>query len=275
MGEKNGWKPALFRFVKESLRNRPALRLALIVLAGLWIVAGTKLVTEKVIYRERNLQEAIAMVQPGSTSGRMLFAAKLKGSYLTQADQQRLLALVAERIGLIVSAQPEVICEDGQSCLVYRKEAKYADSEIKIICLNEKNEQTSYYLTVTLSLFDDDGAAAMQYQQLMSELAEELEMEQKLASVQVIGKFPHGMTLAARNRLTDRIMKKLGCRIVCENRDESLYTVYGYTKGMDEYIVSGDDRINVQLAMYYDEIKDETVLCVASPVITGDAVSSK
>lgn len=275
MGEKNGWKPALFRFVKESLRNRPALRLALIVLAGLWIVAGTKLVTEKVIYRERNLQEAIAMVQPGSTSGRMLFAAKLKGSYLTQADQQRLLALVAERIGLIVSAQPEVICENGQSCLVYRKEAKYADSEIKIICLNEKNEQTSYYLTVTLSLFDDDGAAAMQYQQLMSELAEELEMEQKLASVQVIGKFPHGMTLAARNRLTDRIMKKLGCRIVCENRDESLYTVYGYTKGMDEYIVSGDDRINVQLAMYYDEIKDETVLCVASPVITGDAVSSK
>lgn len=275
MGEKNGWKPALFRFVKESLRNRPALRLALIVLAGLWIVAGTKLVTEKVIYRERNLQEAIAMVQPGSTSGRMLFAAKLKGSYLTQADQQRLLALVAERIGLIVSAQPEVICENGQSCLVYRKEAKYADSEIKIICLNEKNEQTSYYLTVTLSLFDDDGVAAMQYQQLMSELAEELEMEQKLASVQVIGKFPHGMTLAARNRLTDRIMKKLGCRIVCENRDESLYTVYGYTKGMDEYIVSGDDRINVQLAMYYDEIKDETVLCVASPVITGDAVSSK
>jgi len=39
---------------------------------------------------------------------------------------------------------------------------------------------------------------------------------------------------------------------------------------MDEYIVSGNDRINVQLAMYYDEIKDETVLCVASPVITGE-----
>jgi len=39
---------------------------------------------------------------------------------------------------------------------------------------------------------------------------------------------------------------------------------------MNEYIVSGNDRINVQLAMYYDEINDETVLCVASPLIAGE-----
>ena len=95
-------------------------------------------------------------------------------------------------------------------------------------------------------------------------------MLQKQVSVQVIGKFPHDMTIAARNRLTDRIMKKLGCKIVCENREKSLYTIYAYTRGMEEYIISGDDRINVQLAMYYDEIKDETVLCVASPLITGE-----
>lgn len=275
MKEKNGWKPALLRFARESLRNRPMLRMALIVLTGLWIVTGTKLVTERILYRERNLQEAVALVKPGSTSGRMLFAAKLQDAYLTEADQQRLLKLVAERIGLTVSSQPELVCEEERSSLVYRKEAKYADSEIKVICLKENNEQTAYYLTVTLSLFEDDGSAAMQYQQRMSELAEELEMAQKQASVQVVGRFPHDMTLAARNRLTDRIMKKLGCKLVCESREESLYTVYAYTKGMDEYIVSGNDRINVQLAMYYDEIKDETVLCVASPVITGDAVSSK
>jgi len=270
MGEKNGWKPALLRFMKERLRNRPALRMALIVLAGLWIVTGTKLVTERIIYRERNLQEAVALVRPGSTSGKMLFAAKLQDAYLTEEDQQRLLFLVAERIGLTVSSQPEMVREKGQSSLVYRKEAKYADSEIKVICLKEKDGQTVYYLTVSLDLFDDDGAAAMQYQQLMSELAEELEMLQKQASVQVIGKFPHDMTIAARNRLTDRIMKKLGCKIVCENREKSLYTIYAYTRGMEEYIISGDDRINVQLAMYYDEIKDETVLCVASPLITGE-----
>jgi len=236
----------------------------------LWIVTGTKLVTERIIYRERNLKEAVAVVRPGSTSGKMLFAARLQDAYLTQEDQQRLLSLIAERIGLVVSSQPEIIREEGRSSFVYRKEAKYADSEIKVIRLKEKSGQTAYYVTVSLSLFDDDGAASMHYQQLMSELAKELGMSQQQASVQVIGKFPHDMTMAARNRLTDRIMKKLGCRIVCESRDESLYTVYAYTKGMDEYIVSGNDRINVQLAMYYDEIKDETVLCVASPVITGE-----
>ena len=86
MGDKNEWKPALLRFVKESLRNRPLLRLALIVLAGLWIVTGTKLVTERILYRERNLREAVAMVRPGSTAGKMLFAAKLQENYLTEDD---------------------------------------------------------------------------------------------------------------------------------------------------------------------------------------------
>jgi len=270
MEEKNGWKPAIMRFLKESLRNRPVLRLALIVLMGLWIVTGTKLVTEQILYRERNLQEAVAIARPGSTTGKMLFVARLRDAYLTEVDQQRLLALAAERIGLIISSKPELVQEEGRSSLVYRKEAKYADSEIKVSCLEEKNGKTAYYLSVTLNLFDDDGEAAMQYQQWMADLAEELGMSQKQASVQVIGRFPHDMTMAARNRLTDRIMKKLGCRIVCENRDEALYTVYAYTKGMDEYVVSGKDRINVQLAMYYDEIKDETVLCVASPLITGE-----
>ena len=103
MGEEKGWKPALLRFVKESLRNRPALRLALMILAGLWIVTGTKLITEQILYRERNLCEAVAMVRPGSTSGKMLFAAKLQDAYLTEADQQRLLALVAEETTLLIT----------------------------------------------------------------------------------------------------------------------------------------------------------------------------
>ena len=270
MGAKRGWKPALLRFVKESLRNRPVLRLALIILVGLWIVTGTKLITEQILYRERNLCEAVAMVRPGSTAGKMLFAARLQEVYLTEDDQQRLLYLTADRLGLTVSAQPEVLREEGRSSLVYRKEAKYANSEIKLISLLEKSGQYAYYLTVALDLFDDDGEAAMHYQQLMSELAEELELSQKQISVQVIGRFPHDMTLAARDRLTDRIMKKLGCKIVCESREESLYTVYAYTKGMNEYVLSGNDRINVQLAMYYDEINDETVLCVASPLIAGE-----
>lgn len=263
-------KPRLLRCVQEMLRRDPRLRFFLISLLGLWIVAGTRFVTERVIYRERNLKEAVAAVSPGNTTGTVSFAAKLKERFLTEADQKKLLRFAADEIGLTVTSDPEVFVENDRTGFVYRKKAKNADTCIKIIAVPEKEEKAAYYLIVTLHLFQDDGDGAMYYRSLIDGMARELGVSQEQVSVQICGRFPHGMTTDARNRLTDRVLDKLGCEIVCENRDESLYTVYGYTKGMKEYVCSGKDRINVQLAIYYDEVKDETVLCVASPVITGE-----
>ncbi len=272
MRERGTWEPGVRQVVKETLRNNKGLRFALVILAGLWIVLGTKLVTEKILYRERNLRQAVAIASPGSTKGTVSLIAGLQQGYLTETDQKQLIRFVADRIGLTLDTEPSAVNEANRSGYVYLKQAKYAETGIKVIAPEEKQGQQKYYLIVSLTLFEDDGEGAMYYKGLLSDLAEELAADQKQVSVQITGTYPHGMTLAARDRLTDRILKKLGCEIVCENREEELYTVYAYTKGMDEYIQSGNDRINVQLAMYYDEIKDETVLCVASPVITGELV---
>ena len=262
--------PGLFRCIQEILRRNPRLRFILIVLLGLWIVAGTRFVTERVIYRERNLKEAVATVRPGSTTGTVNYAARLKESFLTEADQKKLLRFAAGKIGLTVTSEPDVLKENGRTGFVYRKKAKNADTCIKVTAIPEKEGTVAYYLIIALHLFQDDGDGAMYYRNLIDGMAQELGVLQEQASVQISGIFPHGMTTAAKNRLTDRVLDKLGCEIVCENREDSLYTVYGYTKGMKEYICSGNERINVQLAIFYDEIKDETVLCVASPVITGE-----
>lgn len=270
MREKDAWEPGFRQVMKETLRNNRGLQVALVILAGLWIVFGTKLVTEKIVYRERNLRQAVALASPGSTTGTVSLVAGLPESYLTEADQKQMIHFVAERIGLTMDSEPSAVNEESRSGFIYQKYAKYAETQIKVIAPVAQNGTQRYYLIVNLTLFDDDGEGAIYYKALLADVAEELSAAQKQVSVQITGTYPHGMTLAARDRLTDRILKKLGCEIVCENREEELYTVYAYTKGMGEYILSGNDRINVQLAMYYDEIKDETVLCVASPVITGE-----
>lgn len=275
MRGKREWKPDIVRMMTTRLKQCPALRIAFVCLIGLWVIAGTKYVTEKIIYRERNLKEALAVVGPGCTTGTVALAAKLPDAYLTEADQKQLIRFVADRIGLTVDTEPKPLTEGTQSGFCYQKKAKYADTSIKLLRVGDVQSDNKYYLLVRLSLAEDKGDGVAYFRRCIGELATELELSEVQSSVQLSGSFPQDMTLAARNHLTDRILKKLGCEVVCENREEDLYTVYAYTKGLDEYIVSGNDRINVQLAMYYDEINEETVLCVASPVITGELMGTR
>jgi len=275
MEEKREWKPDLVRVITTRLKQRPVLRMALIGLVGLWIIAGTRYVTEMIIYRERNLKEAFAIVSPGCTTGTVALTARLPESYLTEKDQNQLIRFVADRIGLTVDTEPEPITEGKKSGFIYRKKAKYADTAIKILHVCEASGANRYYLLVSINLAEDKGDGVAYFRRKIGELATELELLEVQCSIQLSGSFPQDMTLAARNHLTDRILSKLGCEVVCENREAELYTVYAYTKGLDEYIVSGNDRINVQLAMYYDEINKETVLCVASPVITGEIMGTR
>jgi len=275
MEEKREWKPDLVRVITTRLKQRPVLRMALIGLVGLWIIAGTRYVTEMIIYRERNLKEAFAIVSPGNTTGTVALTARLPESYLTEKDQNQLIRFVADRIGLTVDTEPEPITEGKKSGFIYRKKAKYADTAIKILHVCEASGANRYYLLVSINLAEDKGDGVAYFRRKIGELATELELLEVQCSIQLSGSFPQDMTLAARNHLTDRILSKLGCEVVCENREAELYTVYAYTKGLDEYIVSGNDRINVQLAMYYDEINKETVLCVASPVITGEIMGTR
>ena len=272
MQETDKWSPRFVDVIKETLCRSRKLRICLILLIGLWIATGTRVVTEKLIYRERDLKEAMAVAKPGSTTGTVSFAARLKETYLTEQDQKDLIRYVAGELGLALTGEPERVTDTEKDGFFYRKIAKCADTGIKVIGRTEGEGKKVYYLIVSLVLYEDDGDGIVHYRKRMTEIAQELTVSEGQTSIQLTGRFPHDMTLAAKNRMADRILKKLGCEIVCENREESLYTIYAYTNGMNEYVLSAGDRINVQLAMYYDEIQDETVLCVASPVITAEVV---
>lgn len=266
-------KTGVICYIKEVLRGNRNLRIVMILLAGIWIVTGTRLITEKLIYRERNLKEAMAVAKPGGMNSSLSFVAKLQETYLTENDQKEIIVFAAEKLGLELLSEPESFADGKRNGFFYRKKAKNAETCIKLI--GTEDIPRAYYLIITLGLQDDDGDSVMYYRGVMDGMADELAVLEEQISVQLAGRFYYNMSPAAKAHLTERILRKLGCEIVCENREESFYTVYAYTKGMDEYVLSGKDRINVQLAIYYDEINDETILCVASPVITGELVNAR
>lgn len=84
-----------------------------------------------------------------------------------------------------------------------------------------------------------------------------------------------------RGRLTEQEMKELAQRIfrslgggevMSGNsfRKENYYVAYGYTTGIADYKKIGGKRINMNVAVSYDEKKDVTNVLLGSPIVNTD-----
>jgi len=74
------------------------------------------------------------------------------------------------------------------------------------------------------------------------------------------------MTLRECRLYTEKMFDRLGA----ESRDSgkgNYYTEYGYSSDMPDYIMSNNEKINVQVSYGYNEINDTTEISVGSPII--------
>ena len=55
-----------------------------------------------------------------------------------------------------------------------------------------------------------------------------------------------------------------------ETVSDSGYCIYAYTKSLGEYMVIGNNKINVNIVYSYDEENNLTTLHVASPIVNYD-----
>ncbi len=258
--------------LKTTLRQqwrRRRIRVLLILLIGLWIAAGTKYLTERIYLREESLREAFSSAVPGETAGTLEFAATYGNGYLTEKDKEELIRHIAARLGITVTEAPMIRTETDRSELIYEKHAKRAVTIIKLVSIPDTYGINTHYITVHLEIANDTEDSLLYYRDLLLEVSTELGAVETQVSLLTEGQFDGNLTLSERNALADRMLQKLNCKIVSENRESDVYTIYAYTYGMKEYIESDGERINVQLAMYYDENLNVTVVYLASPMING------
>ena len=62
----------------------------------------------------------------------------------------------------------------------------------------------------------------------------------------------------------------MNARIVTGNRTEEIYTVYGYSEDIKDYVVFGSTKTNVNIAITYNELNGETYIYMATPIINED-----
>ena len=73
-----------------------------------------------------------------------------------------------------------------------------------------------------------------------------------------------------KNMIADKLIESADGKILTESRQDDLFTVYAYTEHINDYILSGSMKTNLNVIISYDEINDTTEVCMATPLMNED-----
>ena len=150
----------------------------------------------------------------------------------------------------------------------YHKEAKQAATTIKAITLRQDTSRT--YLYTELVIRNDVNFDILSYRDILLGALKDLQVVQAETTMQFLGAYEGDLPLERWNKIANSMIKELGGKIIYENRDKELYTIYAYSSQLPEYVSVDRNKINIQVAMRYEQDSDRTVVYLATPLLRGD-----
>ena len=184
--------------------------------------------------------------------------------YLTQEEKERLVENIASALGITSSYGLATVCEDEVNTTVLSKESVNGSVTIKAIT----QEPQTQYVYVNITVYNNIDCA-VSYRELVEGMFDAMGIQGNV-NMNLVGSLEGALNSTEKNELADGLLDRLGAKVVTENRDNDIFTIYAYSKGAGSYITIGGNKINMNIAIGYDEEQDRTKVYLASPINSLD-----
>ena len=184
--------------------------------------------------------------------------------YLTQEEKERLVENIASALGITSSYGLATVCEDEVNTTVLSKESVNGSVTIKAIT----QEPQAQYVYVNITVYNNIDCA-VSYRELVDGMFDAMGIQGNV-NMNLVGSLEGALNSTEKNELADGLLDRLGAKVVTENRDNDIFTIYAYSKGAGSYITIGGNKINMNIAIGYDEEQDRTKVYLASPINSLD-----
>lgn len=246
-------------------------KLFFVLVAVLWVVAGIQVIRNVNRGDEEQIVEAFNRTNCMDAKSEVLAEGSLKG-YRTHDKQVEVLENVAKKLGIESSWEIREQQDGSRHVLELFREAAQAQVSLRIISVESEEENsvvnTSQYVTAQISLYDDLECAVLYKEELENALREV--MEEPKVSLQFHGELQGALTKAERRALIDQLLENISAKEQRAYEEEGVYTVYAYTELAQDYETIRGEMVNVTVAVTYDELAQQTILYLATPVLKGD-----
>ena len=184
--------------------------------------------------------------------------------YLTQEEKERLVENIASALGITSSYGLATVCGDEVNTTVLSKEGVNGSVTIKAIT----QEPQVQYVYVNITVYNNIDCA-VSYRELVEGMFDAMGIQGNV-NMNLVGSLEGALNSTEKNELADGLLDRLGAKVVTENRDNDIFTIYAYSKGAGSYITIGGNKINMNIAIGYDEEQDRTKVYLASPINSLD-----
>ncbi len=244
-------------------------KFTLYIAAVLWLAVATQMFMNRFFYKEAELTQAFVNTNTGDLKSNIEIIAGYEKEYLGEEDKKDLIMYLAKAIGLNVDSQIVVTRDGTRSEYSYAKQARNATTELKVISLEQEEEaviKMKHYIVVRLNI-KDSIQSIDKYRKLLEDALKNIGVKQKQVTLQYEGSFNGELSSEEKGRISDLLVKELQGEIALRYEEEGIYTVYAYTGLINEYIVSAGSKVNIQIAITYDEQTQKTIVYLASPIL--------
>lgn len=260
------------RQIKKLIESKKA-KVTIYVISALWIAVIMQYAVNSFLLPNKNILEAFVSTNSQVSSFEVEMAGDYGTGFLSETDKKELLHFLASEIGLKVD-QPVTIDRDNNDSEIFlEKKGKNAESLLKVVTVEQKDQsglpQTKHYLIVRLKLYNNI-ESILAYRSLLADLFKELKVTNLQTTLQITGAYKGKLSLDQMNSIADNMIDNLEGTVAYANRQEDLFTIYAYSGLIEEYIKSLNTKINIHVAMNYDETSNTTKVYLGTPVIRGD-----
>ena len=241
------------------------------VVVVLWIAVLSQLFVNHYFTDDSMLVDAFTKTNSSVLNSNLYMVADMGDDYMSEEDEKNLLQYMSSKIGLTEDC--EISQSDDGKMISTKRESDQATTIIKLVRNKEKTKKDTYivrrYLILDLTI-KNDVHSILSYKKKAENIADKLNAKTYESQVTFTGTYDGELNLEEKNTIADQFLKDLQASTVVEQRGNDLYTVYGYTGLISDYVKSEGNRINVNVVFTYNEKKNKTNLYVATPILNQD-----
>lgn len=241
-------------------------RITLYMVAVLWIAVVTQIIVNRMFQQEAQITEAFIKSETQEMQSGLEILAEYQGEYLNDTDKKNLIYKIAEAIGLIIDDDITIWEEEKRSEYFFFKQAKQATTEIKVVSLEqEESPGLRHYIIVRLNILQ--GISSIDtYKKILEKTLADLGATNEQIMLKYEGCREGDLTSIQKHEIAELLVEELQGKIALEYDEGDLYTVYAYTGMLNDYITTMGNKINVQIAITYNELTNKTKISLATPI---------
>lgn len=190
---------------------------------------------------------------------------KLISKSLDEEALKKMAMEVAEQINIQKPYEFTLLHENNNSKCILTKISKNAMTQIKIESIKNK-ELIQNYAVIDITLYDK-----FDNTDYLKDLCQnQLEKIGKIAksNVTIVGYCSGNIDKGQKEVVANKMFTYLKAKKTEKNIIDNGYNINGYSRLIDNHIISKNKKMNLDLSMNYNECEDKTYLFLATPIIT-------